>query len=111
MLFPTILTLISGFFNGLGFYYFKKASKKFNISIKGLMNLNLIKGVISFISGVCLYIIALKFGNLSYLYPLAATQYIWIILFGKLLGEKITRNKVIGIVLIVIGIGLIGLNS
>ena len=94
MLFPTILTLISGFFNGLGFYYFKKASKKFNISIKGLMNLNLIKGVISFISGVCLYIIALKFGNLSYLYPLAATQYIWIILFGKLLGEKITRNKI-----------------
>jgi|APSaa5957512622_1039677.scaffolds.fasta_scaffold120770_2 uncharacterized membrane protein len=111
MIFPTLLTLISGFFNGLGFFYFKKASKKFGLNIKGIINLNLIKGVASFVSGVCLYIVALKFGNLSYLYPLAATQYIWIILFGKLLGEKITRNKIIGVILIVIGIGLIGFNG
>ena len=107
MIVPIIFTLISAFTNALGFYYFKKASNVKKIT--QIINKNLIIGGLIFMTGVSLYIIALRQGEVSILYSIASTQYIWVAFLGKRLGEKITTKKIIGIFIIIIGIFIIGL--
>ncbi|MFC1741523.1 EamA family transporter [Nanoarchaeota archaeon] len=69
-----------------------------------------------FFSGVFLYgfatiisIAALRFGELSVLYPFVALQYVWTnLLSRKFLDEKITLLKWVGVALIFLGVVLIG---
>ncbi|MEQ8222005.1 MAG: hypothetical protein ABRQ37_06850 [Candidatus Eremiobacterota bacterium] len=50
-----------------------------------------------------------KGGDMSVLYPIFATSFIWNILFSRIvLGEQITLFKVTGVLIIVIGIALTG---
>ena len=50
-----------------------------------------------------------KDGDMSILYPIFATSFIWNILFSRIfLGEPITFFKVTGVLIIVIGIALTG---
>jgi len=50
-----------------------------------------------------------KGGDMSVLYPIFATSFIWNILFSRIvLGEHITLFKVIGVLIIVSGIALTG---
>ncbi len=59
-----------------------------------------------------LYIIALRQEELSVIYPLVSTTYIWTtILAVRFLGEKINVWKVVGIVGIVLGVTLISWGS
>ena len=54
------------------------------------------------------FIIALKHGRLSLLYPVIATSYVWVTLLSSwVLGEKITPQHWIGILLILSGIVVI----
>ena len=57
-------------------------------------------------------IIGLRGGELSVLYPLAATGYIWVSLLSvKLLKEKMSLFKWLGVSVIIAGITLIGLGA
>ncbi len=59
-----------------------------------------------------IFIPTLKYGQLSVLYPLVATSYMWTTLVAvKFLGEKMNRFKWIGIILIIIGVSLIGMGA
>ena len=50
-------------------------------------------------------IIALKFGPVSLLYPVAATSYVWVALFSKvILDEKMNNYKTLGISLILLAV-------
>ena len=58
------------------------------------------------------YIFALKGADLSVLYPLVSTSYVWTVVFSqKLLGEKMNKYKWIGIAAILLGVSLIGLGT
>lgn len=62
--------------------------------------------------GAVLLIIALKHGELTILYPIIATSYIWVALFSwGLFGESFGFVKLLGIISIVIGIVLISFGS
>jgi len=55
-----------------------------------------------------LFVWSLRHGNLSVLYPLIATSYIWVALFAYfLLGEPFPWFKWIGILMIILGIGIV----
>jgi len=96
------LALVAAFLNATGSFYLKKV--KLNI-----FNKNLHKCLVSFGTGLIFYIVALSFTDLLIIYPIAATQYIWIAFFGLRLGEKITKTRAVGIALIVIGVIIISL--
>jgi len=50
-----------------------------------------------------------KGGDMSVLYPIFASSFIWNIIFSSIfLKEKITLFKILGVLIIVTGIGLIG---
>ena len=62
--------------------------------------------------GGTLLIIAFKGGEVSVLYPIIATSYVWVSLLSmKFLDEKINIFKWIGISIIIAGIILIGYGS
>ncbi|HIH42573.1 TPA: EamA family transporter [Candidatus Woesearchaeota archaeon] len=62
--------------------------------------------------GTVLFIIALKNGKLSLLYPLVATTYIWIAFLSiKMLNEKMNFYKWLGIAIIIVGVSFIGFGS
>ncbi|NOZ80799.1 MAG: EamA family transporter [DPANN group archaeon] len=59
-----------------------------------------------------LFVYALRGGELSVLYPLVATSYIWTSLLSvKFLREKMNSRKWTGILFIILGVALIGFGS
>lgn len=73
-----------------------------------VLNQYLIGGLALYGIGFILMVIALKQGNLSILYPVLATSYIWVaVLSASLLGEPFPPVRWAGIALIISGIGLI----
>ncbi len=59
-----------------------------------------------------IYVYALRFGDLSALYPIGGLNYIWVSLLSiKYLKEKMDYYKWVGIILIIIAVVFIGLGS
>lgn len=107
------IIVISAIVGAYGSILLKKGADKLNFRFKSIIrNKPLIIGLTIYVLGTIAYIIALRGGELSLLYPLVSTQYVWICLFSqKLLGEKMNRWKWLGIALILIGVSFIGLGS
>jgi uncharacterized membrane protein len=101
---------VAGAYGGI---MLKKGASRFRLSIKGtLKNKNLVIGVLVYGLGTITYIIALKGAELSIVYPLVSTTYIWIaVLSQKMLGEKMNLLKWTGIALILVGVSLIGFGA
>lgn len=107
------LVLVSSFIGAFGAIYLKKGSKKLSLNLNQLIrNWELFLGLFFYVIPVALFLIALRAGELSVLYPFVATIYIWISLLSiKFLGEKMNTWKWLGITAIIIGVSLIGLGS
>ena len=107
------LVLLASVVGGIGPIFLKKASGKISLSLKSIIyNKNLITGLIFYGLSTILFIPALKGGELSVLYPFVATVYIWVSLLSvKMLNEKMNKFKLLGILLIIIGVSFIGLGS
>lgn len=91
----------------------KIGSKTLVFSIPGLFsNFYIIGGILLYVIGGALLIISFRGGEVSVLYPLIATSYIWVsFLSMKFLGELMNFYKWIGIIGIIAGIVLIGYGS
>lgn len=107
------LVVLAAFLGSLGPIYLKKSAKDFGLNLKKLIkNYNLIIGLCFYAVGTVLFIPALRGGELSVLYPLVATTYIWVSLWSiKLLKEKMNIFKWLGLFSIIVGITFIGFGS
>lgn len=107
------LVVLAATIGSLGPIYLKRSAKDFSFNLKKLItNRNLIIGLIFYGIGTILFIPALRGGELSVLYPLVATTYIWVSLLSvKMLGEKMNKFKWLGIAVIIVGIAFIGFGS
>ncbi len=100
--------IVATLLGALGSLYLKMGSKQSDKGLKGLINKSLIAGLVLFFVSALMVIIALKFGELSKVFPLTAMTYIWVAIFSwKILKEKVTREKIGAFILIVIGIILV----
>jgi drug/metabolite transporter (DMT)-like permease len=69
-------------------------------------------GIILYIIAGVLLIIALRAGEVSVLYPVFATSFIWVLILSKVIfGEPFTSQKWIGVGIIIFGITLISIGS
>jgi len=108
-----LLSLFCALLGSIGQTLFKTGSSK----ITG----NLLSWITSWqiITGMCLYglsailfIVALKYGKLSVLYPLIATSYIWVTLISYyILKEQVNSYNWIGVFLIICGVFMIALKG
>ena len=90
----------------------KKWSSRFSFSVKTFLSPLLLGGLVAMAVSTFLFIAGLRGGDLSVLYPLVSTIYIWVSLLSvKYLGERMNRMKWMGIVCILVGVTLIGMGS
>lgn len=108
-LWTILLVLITAVLAAVGQLHFKwGAASVSSDPWSWLFNVNLIAGLALYGVGFILLVIALKHGNLSILYPVLATSYIWVALISvRFFGESFSGIQWLGVILIVAGIGLI----
>lgn len=108
-----IITIIATLFGAVGSLLLKIGSAKFKLNIKTLItNYALIIGLVCYGLGSILFIFALKYSDLSYLYPFISLSYVWAaILSVKYLKEDMSKWKWIAITIIIIGVSFIGFGS
>ncbi len=81
-------------------------------SVLSFLNIRLLIGVFFYGLSSIFFLIALKHGELSVLYPLTSLSYIWISLLSiKMLKEKMNLSKWLGIAAILVGVTMIGFGS
>ena len=103
----TIGTLIGS----VGALILKKGMNKHQLK-QFLLSRYFLGGFLFYGVSTIFYFLALRKEELSVVYPLVATAYIWTtILSARFLGEKINKLKVISLIGIIIGIILIGIGS
>jgi len=103
------IVLLCAFLGAIGQLFFKKASDSLDYSILSIIgNKWLILGLIFYGIATMGYVFSLKYGDLSVLYPIIATSYVFVmILSWKYLGESITYYKWLGTVGLIACVGLI----
>ena len=104
-----LLVAFAALLGSFGQLFFKKGSTNlsFNI-ISFLTNWYLILGLCLYGISTIIYVYALSHGELSMLYPVIATSYIWTCLLAVLiLGERMNLVNWIGILFILLGVSLV----
>jgi drug/metabolite transporter (DMT)-like permease len=104
-----IAILVTALLAAVGQLLFKMGAGSVTFNpMSWILNWHLIAGLALHGMGFVLMVFALKYGNLSVLYPVLATSYIWVgWLSVRFLGEPFSGLQWGGVVLIVLGIGLI----
>jgi len=107
------LIFLATIIGALGSLCFKLGAEKFGLSVRGLIeNRVLLAGFFFYGFSSMLFIVALKGGELSVLYPLVASTHIWVCLLSiRVLGERMNLFKWLGVLFIVVGVGFIGLGA
>jgi len=111
------LVAISSLIAGLGPTFLKRGSDNFDLKdlfklkLKKLVkNKNLVKGTLLYFLATLFFVPGLRGGEISILYPVASSTYIWVCIFSNIiLKEKINITKAFGIALIILGISLLGI--
>lgn len=102
--------LSAALLGAIGQYLFKIGSKNVSANLMSwLFNYKIILAVILYCAVMFLFVYAFKLGGeLTVLYPIYATTFIWAAIIGALfLNEIMTISKMSGIILIVLGTLLI----
>ncbi|MBR9701526.1 EamA family transporter [Candidatus Pacearchaeota archaeon] len=104
-----LIVLFCALLGATGQIFFKIASKNFSFNpILWFTNIPLIVGVFLYGLSAVLFVWSLKHGEISIIYPIFATTYIWVSIFAHFyLGESFSGLKIGGIFLIILGIFLI----
>ena len=105
------LVLVGSFIGAIGTLLIKKGTGKHSLQ-KFLFSSQLWIGLVLYAISVIFYVLALWGEELSIIYPLVSTTYIWTTLFSvKSLAEKMNKWKWLALMGIILGIVLIGLGS
>ena len=96
-----------------GAVFLKLGAERLQINLPSLVtNWRLAVGVVFYLLSSVLFVIGVKHGELSVLYPLVSVGSIWTLLWSKLfLGEKLTTPKFVAVGMILAGCVLLGLGS
>ncbi|MBI2140145.1 EamA family transporter [Candidatus Woesearchaeota archaeon] len=107
------MVLLGCLIGSFGPIFLKKGSASAGLSLSGIFrNFHLLFGVFLYGAGTAFFIPALKGGELSVLYPLVSTTYIWVSLWSVIiLKEKMNAMKWAGIAVIILGVSLIGIGG
>ena len=104
-----LLTALAAFIGSIGQLEFKQGANNLQWDIKLLLtNYHLIAGLVVYALSTVLYVYALNKENLSILYPIIATSYIWTLIFSKIfLKEPVGLTSWAGVFFILLGVTLI----
>ena len=97
------LVLLMAFMGAIASLFLKRASGSDNF-VKMLTNVNLYIGGFIYVAAAFINIFVLKFLDYAVVLPLTSITYIWTMVLSYLiLREKITKKKIVGVILILLG--------
>ena len=103
-LWAILLTLFAAFLGSFGPIYIKKGTNNFRLN-EIYNNYNLFIGFFMYGLSLLSFLVALTGGEVSVLYPIISTSYIWVALLSeRKLNEKMNKHKWSGIFLIIVGV-------
>lgn len=106
------LVLAASFVGSFGAVFLKVGSGRVKRSPLSFINWPLILGVALYLASSVLFLFGIKNGDLSVLYPMVSLGYIWTLIWSRIFfQEPFTRNKFIGLALILLGVFFVGLGS
>ena len=90
--------------------FLKKASGKLNSLVTLLLNRDIYIGGVLYCLAALINIIVLKFLDYSIVMPLGALTYVWTMIISALiLKEKVSKQNIVGVFLIILGAAVIAL--
>ncbi len=103
------LTALSAFIGSLGQIEFKRGSDILEFGISSvLFNYHILIGLFLYAISTIIYLYALRTGQLSLIYPIIATSYIWVLIFARFIfNEPVNLVNLGGVLCILAGITLI----
>ena len=109
-----LLTLAAAMITAAAQYLFKRAIPKFGLSVREIVmllkNRSILLGLFAYVVSLFLYLIALGSGQLSFVYPLFSSTFIFVMLISHFaFNERISARRMVGVLLILAGISMIAL--
>jgi uncharacterized membrane protein len=100
-----VLMIFTTFFTSLGQLLWKSG-----LGFESLFNLHFFLGFFSYGIGTILMLLAFKRGELTILYPIIATSYVWVSLLAPVFFQTDSMNllKWIGVLVILVSVSFLG---
>ncbi len=107
------LVLTASFIGSFGAVFLKSGAERLQFRLKALMcNWRLAVGVALFLFSSFFFVLGLRKGELTILYPMVSLGYVWTLLWARLFfKEAFTRYKFAGLALILLGIVVLNLGN
>jgi drug/metabolite transporter (DMT)-like permease len=108
-----LLVLGASFVGSFGAAFLQAGAERLHRDVWTLFtNWRLAVGVTFFVASSLLYLKGIKHGELTILYPMISLGYVWTLLWSRIFfHEPFTRNKFLGLGLIVTGIVFLALGT
>ena len=107
-----LLVFIASVIGSFGMAFLKMGSAHLTRSIWSFLNHKLLLGIGLFLGSSVFYAWGIKDGQLSVLYPMVSLGYVWGLLWAKLFfNEALTKQKFMGLGLILLGVCFVGIGS
>ena len=106
------LVLFGSVIGSFGAVFLKMGSAKLKDGFWRILNLQLATGVALFLLSSVFFILGIRQGELSVLYPMVSLGSVWTLFWSRLFfREAFTREKFFGVGLILLGVFFLGLGS
>ncbi|MFN0166637.1 MAG: EamA family transporter [Bryobacteraceae bacterium] len=107
-----VLVSIASFIGSFGAVFLKSGSQKLKRGLRHVVNLRVGLGVSMYLFSTVFFIMGIKNGELTVLYPLVSLSYVWTMIWSRLFfREPITGFKFLGVGFILAGVIFIGLGN
>lgn len=108
-----LLVMLASFIGSFGAVFLKSGASKLHMDWRTIAhNWQLAAGVGSFLVSSVFFVMGVRHGELTVLYPMGSLGYIWTLIWSRLFfGEPFTRNKFIGLGMILAGITFLAFGS
>ena len=107
-----LLVMAASVVGSFGAVFLKMGAGRLTKSLLSFFNLHLALGVALFLGSSVFYGLGVKGGDLSVLYPMVSLGYVWTLIWAKIFfKEEFTREKIVGLALVLVGVFFVGLGS
>jgi multidrug transporter EmrE-like cation transporter len=108
-----LLVMVASFIGSFGAVFLKSGAIQLKMDWRTLAyNWRLAAGIASFLLSSIFFVMGVRQGELTILYPMGSLGYMWTLLWSRLFfGEPFTRNKFVGLGMILLGVTFLGLGN
>jgi multidrug transporter EmrE-like cation transporter len=108
-----VLVLVGSFIGSFGAVGLKSGAGRLKRSIPALLtNWRLAAGIAAFVFSSIFFVLGVRHGELTILYPMVSLGYVWTLFWSRLFfREPLTRGKLAGLGLILLGIVFLNLGN